>query len=105
MLTQHLTMTTTHKFPSLVGEQALVGLGLAGRLVALNVGVRLLGVFPHGVGDGPHSLHALFDLDVLGRLDPVNFLGWVIYELESVSRVVSTSRLAPDWLHKSEQPI
>ena len=27
------------------------------------------------------------------------------YELQSLSRVVSTSKLAPDWLLKSEQPI
>ena len=30
--------------------------------------------------------------------------GIEIYELQSLSRVVSTSILAPDWLHKSEQP-
>ena len=28
-----------------------------------------------------------------------------IYELQSLSRVGSTSMMAPDWLHKSEQPI
>ena len=30
--------------------------------------------------------------------------GMEIYELESLSRAVS-SKLAPDWLHKGEQPI
>ena len=33
------------------------------------------------------------------------FAGTEIYELQSLSRVVSTIKLAPDWLHKSEQPI
>ena len=28
-----------------------------------------------------------------------------IYELQSLSTVGSTRKLAPDWLHKSEQPI
>ena len=31
--------------------------------------------------------------------------GMEIYELKSLSRVGSTSMLAPDWLQKSEQPI
>ena len=31
--------------------------------------------------------------------------GMEIYECQSLSRVVSTSKLAPDWLHESEQPI
>ena len=31
--------------------------------------------------------------------------GMEIYELYSLSRVVSTSKLTPDWLRKSEQPI
>ena len=31
--------------------------------------------------------------------------GMEIYGLRSLSRVVSTSNLAPDWLHKSGQPI
>ena len=28
-----------------------------------------------------------------------------IYQLQSLSRVVSTRKLTPDWLHESEQPI
>ena len=31
--------------------------------------------------------------------------GWKYMSCSSLSRVVSTSMLAPDWLHKSEQPI
>ena len=31
--------------------------------------------------------------------------GMEIYELKSLSKVVSTSQLASDWLHKSEKPI
>ena len=31
--------------------------------------------------------------------------GMEIYELKSLSRVVSTSKLAPDWLHNSEKPM
>ena len=37
--------------------------------------------------------------------DAVHHPGMGIYELYSLSRVVSTSKPGPDWLNKSEQPI
>ena len=46
-------------------------------------------------------------MEFKSRTDPssVTLYGMEIYELFSLSRVGPTSKLAPDWLHKSEQPI
>ena len=45
------------------------------------------------------SLHSIIRNAFLMIRDPE------IYELQSLSRVGSTSKLAPDWLHRHEQPI
>ena len=45
-----------------------------------------------------------FGMELIWRL-LLHPTGMEIYELYSLSTAVSTSKLAPDWLHKSEQPI
>ena len=55
-----------------------------------------------GIGYGPPEEEEVELIDT-AKLSTKS--GMEIYQLWSLSRVVSTSKLAPDWLHKSEQPI